>query len=155
MRIILNRLSHTTHGTFGVLMDDTAVPFAITMERPWLNNQKSISCIPDGVYTAKRCRHSEEYNFKDSPKFGDTFVVENVPNRSHILFHTGNLDDDSHGCILVGEQFGVLGNNPAILASKAGFKEFFRLTSNVHEFQLVINRPVLSLATQRHEATGN
>ena len=61
-----------------------------------------------------------------------------VRSRSNILFHKGNIDDDSHGCILVGEQFGILGGSPAIQASREGFEEFKSLTFGVNEFMLNI-----------------
>ncbi|GAG09917.1 unnamed protein product, partial [marine sediment metagenome] len=110
----LIRISHTTNATFGVLLEED-IPFCVTLERPWLGNIKSISCIPEGFYTFIRI---------ESPKFGDTFKAENVPNRSHILFHKGNLSDDTHGCILVGEQFEPLKGENAVLASGKAFAEF-------------------------------
>src|SRR4030042_111496 len=110
MRLI--RVSHTKEQTFGVLLNDwskEAVPFAVTLERPWLANLRSVSCIPTGIYVCRRVQ---------SPKFGNTFEVSEVPGRSHILFHKGNISDAPHGCILVGAQFDFLNGEPAILASK-------------------------------------
>lgn len=129
----LKRVAYTKDGTFGVLLFGNT-PFAVTLERPWLGNRRNVSCIPEGEYTARRCRKSAEYHWKDSPKFGDTFVVQDVPGRSHILFHKGNLDDDTHGCILIGEQFGVLGDSAGILQSGAGFAEFKMLTAELDDF---------------------
>ena len=135
--INLKRIAHTEDGTFGVLLSG-GKPFAVTLERPWHDNKRGVSCIPTGVYTATRCRKSVYYNYQDSPKFGDTFVVEQVPGRSKILFHKGNLDDDSHGCILVGEQFGVLNGQTAVLASRKGFGEFLAINSDRDTFQFVV-----------------
>lgn len=115
------------HGTYGVLIDGTR-PFAVTLERPWLNNEKSASCIPAGQYTCRRVR---------SPKFGNTFEVTGVPGRTHILFHKGNQVEETQGCILVAEQFGKLGNgNVAVLQSGAGHAEFMLLLSGLDEFAL-------------------
>ena len=110
--------------TYGVLFNN-GVPFALTLERPWLANMRGRSCIPLGRYIAKR---------HVSPKFGETFWVQDVPGRSEILFHKGNLQDDTHGCILVGEQF----NGDGIAASKAGFEEFMKLNEGLDEFVLTI-----------------
>lgn len=49
--------------------------------------------IPSGVYSA--------YG-KTSPKFGTDKLYIDVPGRSNILFHGGNMAEDSRGCILTG-----------------------------------------------------
>lgn len=141
VELTLIRVAYTQHGTFGVLRH--GVPFAVTLERPWLNNvpsrgDKPGSCIPVGTYRCLRCRKSPDYGFKDSPKFGDTFQVFQVPGRSTILFHKGNLDDDTRGCILVGEKFDSIGGIPGIASSAEGFAEFLKLLANEDEFTLKI-----------------
>lgn len=133
----LKRIAYTPHGTFGVLLKDN-IPYAVTLERPWLDNQRKVSCIPEGTYKCLRCRVSPDY-MSDSPRFGDTFQIYDVPDRSNILFHKGNLNDDSYGCVLVGEQFGVLNRTPGILASKAGFDEFKRITDDIDQFWIRIS----------------
>lgn len=124
----LLRIAFTDDGTFGVLFDG-GIPFCVTLERPWLNNKRGESCIPEGNYVCKRV---------NSPRFRNTFEVTNVPGRSHILFHKGNLMDDSHGCILVGEQYELLNKKNAILASGKAFAEFISRTQDFDEFQLRI-----------------
>jgi len=132
----LIRVATGSNGTFGVLVNG-GIPFAVTLERPWRDNVRSLSCIPYGLYRCLRCRVSPDYN-GDSPKFGNTFQVYNVPGRSTILFHKGNLDDDTHGCILVGESFDPIHGRPGIVASTKGFAEFLATLKNVDEFQLEI-----------------
>ena len=122
------RSPSTEDGTFGMMLDDM-IPFCLTLERQWLNNKTGESCIPDGNYACKRV---------NSPKFGNTFEVTNVSNRSHILFHKGNLMDDSHGCIILGEQFEPLNRKNAVLASGKAFTEFIERTKNIDEFKLFI-----------------
>ena len=126
MRLI--RIARNPTATYGVLIQGD-IPFAVTVERPWLDNKKGESCIPAGEYECKRV---------DSPKFGNTFEVTNVPDRSAILFHKGNISDDSHGCILVGEMFNSVLGKPGITASKEGFAEFLHLTSLTNSFTLNI-----------------
>ena len=127
--LIIRRVAtNENKGTFGVLVFEN-IPFALSLERQWLDNKKNVSCIPAGEYICKRV---------DSPRFGNTFEVTDVENRSHILFHKGNLYDDSHGCILVGEEFGQLGSDSGILSSKAGYNEFMSIMSDVDEFRVVI-----------------
>jgi hypothetical protein len=126
--ILIRRVATGDQGTFGVLIYENT-PFSLSLEREWLDNQKSISCIPAGTYICSRV---------DSPKFGDTFEVTNVLGRSHILFHKGNLDEDSHGCILVGEQFGEVKGASGILSSKAGYNELMGIMKDVDIFRAVI-----------------
>lgn len=130
MKMTIKRVSMSGEAVFGVLLDNYGIPFALTAERPWLDNNSNISCIPNGTYTCRRVQ---------SPRFGNTFEVCDVPNRTHILFHKGNIPGkDSHGCILVGEQFGILNGNRAVLASNAGFHEFLQLLADEVEFTLHI-----------------
>lgn len=133
MQLTLVRVSHTHYATYGVLMDEREVPFAVTLERPWLDNLPSNgqipgSCIPAGAYYCERV---------DSPKFGNTFEVKYVPRRTHILIHKGNLAEDTHGCILVGEEFRGVG----IASSTAAFAEFLTITRDAHAFNLSILAP--------------
>jgi len=64
-----------------------------------------------------------------------------VPGRSHILFHKGNLADDSRGCILVGEAFNPVGGVDGITASKEGFTEFLAINDGAMEFTLTVLNP--------------
>lgn len=131
--LIIRRVTTSDQGTFGVLVFEN-IPFAVTLEREWLDNRPSVgdvpgSCIPDGEYICKRV---------NSPRFGDTFEVTNVFNRSHILFHKGNLEDDSRGCILVGEEFGTISGESGIRSSKSGYNEFKAILRDDIEFRLLI-----------------
>ena len=106
------------------------VPFALTLEPPWKDNQPFVSCIPANAYLG-----SAIY----SPKFGNTYQVNDIPDRFDILFHKGNYSNDTQGCILIGEQYGVDGDdNPIITSSSAGFNEFMR-RANGEEIDLVIS----------------
>ena len=95
-KVILQRVSYTQNGTFGVLMDSKGMPLCVTLEDPWNNNERNVSCIPTGTY--KVVPH-------DGTKFRDVWRLENVPDRSAILIHVGNSILDTSGCILVGRSF--------------------------------------------------
>ena len=128
MTLTLKRVARDKFGTFGVLIQNDT-PFAVTCEDLWRENASNVSCIPVGMYRCVRV---------DSPKFGDTFEVTGVPSRAHILFHKGNTEDDTHGCILVGEQFESLNGKTAILASGKGYGEFMERTKGLDSFPLQI-----------------
>ena len=124
----LIRISGIEDGTFGVLLDDN-IPFCLTLERQWLSNRKSESCIPSGEYICQRIT---------SAHFGETFEVMDVKNRSAILFHKGNLLADTHGCIILGEQFESLDGKNAVLASGKAFDEFMKRAEGENEIKFSI-----------------
>jgi hypothetical protein len=64
-----------------------------TLELPWKNNQRKISCVPKGTYKVVK---------RNSPKYGAHFHLLDVANRDFILIHHGNYFTDILGCILVG-----------------------------------------------------
>ena len=114
MKLKLIRLSCSDICTQGILRDeDTKLVLMNTLELPWKDNQRSISCIPPDIYTVA------PYT---SEKYPDTFQILNVPNRTHILIHVGNKVSHTEGCVLVGKYFGMLHYEQAVLASKVSFQ---------------------------------
>lgn len=117
----LNRFLSDEFGTMGSL--SIAGQVFPTLEPPWADNARDVSCIPDGEYTAVSA---------SSSRFGSCYLVLDVPDRDFILFHAGNwagdktkgLRSDSSGCILIGSKFGMLAGQRAVLNSKAAFKKF-------------------------------
>ena len=131
-RITLIRISTENEtGTYGVLKY-LERPFAVTAERESLCNIKNRSCIPEGEYICKRVL---------SPSHGDCFEVQDVPGRSHILFHKGNIAfKDSAGCVLVAESFDMLGEQEAVLNSKHGYNDFMDILKGEDEFHFTIKK---------------
>lgn len=107
-KVLLQRTKLTKYGTRGVLFYDNE-RIAHTLENPWLNNQRQISCIPVGEYRVR------SYS---SEKYPDHWILENVESRSYILIHEGNTVKDTLGCILVGDTISQHNNKPAIRNSK-------------------------------------
>jgi hypothetical protein len=130
MKITIKRISNPTDATLGVLLLDS-IPFCVTLEDSWRDNKRQISCIPAGDYVCKRV---------NSPKFGEVFQVQDVPNRTHILFHAGNTEHDTSGCILLGTSFGTINTDPAVLQSARALVRFMERLRGIDEFPLkVIN----------------
>lgn len=115
-------------GTPGILAcgDDL---WCATLERKWEDNKPEISCIPPGKYTCRRG------NF---PKHGVTFEVTGVANRTSILFHKGNFQGDSLGCILVATGFAPINGQLAVSASGEGFNRFLEYLKADNEFELTV-----------------
>jgi len=104
-----------------------------SIERPWLNNARNISCYPEGVYIAKWLERSA------SGKYKRCWHVQNVPGRSGILWHIGNLVKHSKGCTLPGMRHGMLGGLPAVLSSGAGLNLMRRELSGSNFILVVSN----------------
>lgn len=97
--LTLTRCVNGKFGAFGCLTWG-ASPMCVTLERPWLDNQRNVSCIPAGTYRCTKYR---------SEKFDDCVYVHDVPGRDGILIHAGNVIADTEGCILVGKSFSPAG----------------------------------------------
>ena len=72
---------------------------AYSLELPWFENQKNISCIPDGKYKYKVAKYTPQNPEKLPYK---AIKILNVPNRTGIWCHVGNWLKDTTGCILFG-----------------------------------------------------
>ena len=93
-----------------------------TLENSWQDNQRNISCIPEGVYPV-RLRLPRESGTRDYLHL----LVQEVPNRDFILVHRGNFPSQTQGCLLVGlgtEQDVV---NNSVLAMDLLIKEILNL----------------------------
>ena len=96
VNLLIIRDTFTEKSTIGRLFIN-GESFCDTLENPWIDNQRSISCIPKGRYKV-RLRYPRESATRDYLHL----LVQDVPNRDWILFHKGNTAKDTSGCILVG-----------------------------------------------------
>ena len=97
INLLIIRDTFTENSTIGELFIN-GERFCDTLENPWLDNQRNISCIPAGNYKV-RLRLARESATRDYLHL----LVQDVPNRDYILFHRGNTAKDTSGCILVGQ----------------------------------------------------
>lgn len=96
----LKRIAKDNNGVHGVLIVN-GKPVCVTTERPWLDNKPRESAIPEGTYQAQKF---------SGQKYKDVWELKDVPGRSAILIHQGNVAiKDSLGCILVGKGFADFG----------------------------------------------
>lgn len=94
MIVTLHRIKQDQYGTHGVIEDAEGNVICSTIERPWLNNAHGVSCVPDRDYPCEP--HIKSNNGQHC------WELQNVPDRTGILIHTGNTEGDSEGCIIVG-----------------------------------------------------
>lgn len=100
MRGLLVRDTYWETGTYGILRVGGLELF--TAECPWKDNQRFVSCIPDGAYTVSQ---------HQSPKFGWCYAItgrrvtlhdEGDGSRFACLFHAANWPHQLNGCIAPG-----------------------------------------------------
>ncbi|MDF2178373.1 DUF5675 family protein [Aliiglaciecola sp. CAU 1673] len=101
------------------------------LERPWLNNKPNQSCICAGRYEVDFLARS------GSGKYRDVYWLQDVPGRSGILIHKGNIVAHSTGCLILGKRRGKLGGQRAVLNSHTAMQEFVELM-NKQAFSLQI-----------------
>jgi len=97
INLLIIRDTFTEESTIGKLFINGEL-FCDTLENPYINNERNISCIPAGQYKVRLrlARESATRNYLH-------LLVQEVPSRSYILFHRGNTAKDTRGCILVGQ----------------------------------------------------
>ena len=122
IKLILSRdkLPIETLGTYFVMRGNEELYRCRVVELPWLNNQKRISCIPDGVYPCEKI---------STKKHPNSFLINKVPNRDAIMIHVGNFATgkkvDTEGCQCPGLRFidlddnGTLDVDGSVIAMKA------------------------------------
>ena len=121
INLLLIRNTFTEESTVGELFIN-GERICDTLENPWLDNQRNISCIPEGEYPV-RLRTARESATRDYLHL----LVQDVPNRDFILVHRGNFPSQTQGCLLVGlgTQHNVVNNST--LAMDLLIKEILNL----------------------------
>ena len=101
MNLYLKR-KYYDNGTEGILtIDQDARPFCYTIELPWIDNERGISCIPAGIYVLQK-RYSKRFKWH--------LHVQDVPDRTLILIHPANdAKKELKGCIAPVLTFGKPG----------------------------------------------
>lgn len=86
--------SDQTLGALIVMDDGIQIYSCKTLELPWFQNKRRMSCIPVGMYEVIK---------RVSPNHGDHFHIQNVPERDMILMHSANFTRQLLGCIAPGK----------------------------------------------------
>jgi len=129
MNIHLDRFAYTPMGVFGNLSIGEFNCY--TVERPWLDNQPNVSCIPIGMYPVELGMYN---------KGGySAYEIMGVKDRSLIKIHIANTMKDVVGCIGVGSSLGWVHNNWAVMNSAKTLKEFMEECEIIAPDSIVIS----------------
>ena len=80
-----------------------------SIELRWANNERNVSCVPEGVYPVAIIQH---------PKFGECLQINGVKGRSGILVHVANdAQKELRGCIA--PVFSLSGNGKGLYSRMA------------------------------------
>jgi len=109
MKLQVYRFNKGKDSTNGILFD-------ITKEKRFMcytleDEEREVkvfgeTCIPSIEYTLgfrKEGKFHEKYAFRFADIHIGMIEIQNVPNFKHILIHCGNTDEDTAGCLLVGD----------------------------------------------------
>lgn len=107
IRICRTYRNTSTTGEAAVWKDGEKIFEFKTLELPWRDNERNVSCIPEGEYLVKKMYPTSKRKYQ-------YFWVQDVPGRDSILFHPGNYTHQIKGCILPGEEFADLDNDNII-----------------------------------------
>ncbi len=136
MDLRLKRTDKREDGVFGQLFrQDTGDQIACTLEHSYdagLGDGSYTSKIPNGTYECVRGMH-RLHNMKEP---FETFEITGIKGHTNILFHVGNFNNDSEGCVLVG---GGYGGDPRMLYdSRRTFTKLMNLQYGVDKFTLIV-----------------
>lgn len=121
-------------GIFGSLLDEYGNELAVTLEHAYQDGTDFWPKLPDGVYRCVRGIH----HFNGATTGFETFEITKVPGHTGILFHVGNYNKDSDGCILVGRNIVPIADCQAISASALTFDDLMDFLEEVNEFTLTV-----------------
>lgn len=99
----------------------------VSLELPWRDNKKGISCIPPGKYKIKPGESSRKLGGRT-----DLYLIHGTEPRTWVFFHAGNwagdkamgYRSDSKACVLLGSAHTTMYKQKAISNSQNTIKDF-------------------------------
>ena len=131
MKGIIKHTEFKPDGIFGEFSFEDEGRFCFTLEHSYDNQPK----LQPGTYTCVRGTHK----LHNGVPF-ETFEITGVAGHAGILFHAGNFNRDSEGCVLVGHTIAVDPNtgDEMVTGSKDEFKAFMARLEGVDSWQLEV-----------------
>src|ERR1017187_591661 len=125
MDVTLFRTEFGPNGVFSNLFEPDNDRIASCLEHSYQNEAGLwLSKIPPGAYTCQRGTHQ----LANAIPFV-TFEIMGVPGHTGLLFHAGNFEDASEGCVLLGQ----IRKGNEMINSRAAFDNFMLLQNNIYQ----------------------
>ena len=106
MKLTVVRTQFGTDATNGLLFIDGLFECYTLEDQYQAVKVMHETCIPEGTYDIK-FRKTEGFHSKYSERYKNAHYgmlhIQDVPNFTYILIHTGNSDEHTSGCLIVGE----------------------------------------------------
>jgi hypothetical protein len=133
----LNTTDQRPDGIFSALYSDET-RLGVTLEHAYEDADGNWRPkLPRGAtYRCRRGMHRLSHYNKGEPF--ETFEVMDVPGHSGILFHPGNFNRDSDGCLLTGSELKTESSEWWVTQSSATFRRFMQTLSGIDEFELTV-----------------
>ena len=138
--LVLYRRWFKDDGIFGILHLSPKIGL-YTLEHSYHMQSK----VPQGTYLCERGIHILKHGSVE------TFQVTHVPDHNGILFHPGNTEHDSDGCILLGTSLSLPDNIMSIdrlISSQSAFSTFMNYLEDVNRFTLIIENDQTEILPQ-------
>jgi hypothetical protein len=133
MDIRLIRRDWSEEGIFGELVDTSGNLICYTLEHAFpQDGGKYEPKLPSGSYVCLIGTHRLDHN----PAPFQAYEVTGVPGHTGILFHVGNYNADSDGCILLGTA--IAGRDQSLTESRVAFSKFMTLQNGLNTFNLTV-----------------
>lgn len=137
MNLTLTRKAWRSDGIFSVLTDEHGNVVAHTLEHSYPDSPAGwMAKIPEGTYACVRGPHRLHGMTEDFI----TFEITGIDGHTDLLFHWGNWNKDSEGCVLVGQSEVNSGGVEMVTASQATFVKFMTLQAGINTFTLTVTR---------------
>ena len=138
MKLKLIRTNSSKNSTNGLLYDITSDPefMCYTLEdEPREIKVKYMTCISAGEYTLGLKTHGrlhDKYQFRFPELHVGMIELLDVPNFTDILIHCGNTNEDTSGCLLVGDTQENNNTKKSGFIGKSTFA-YFRIYKSISE----------------------
>lgn len=137
MKLLLQRMAYQTDGVFSKLFlfvgdeqVNTQPALCVTLEHSYDGRPK----LAPGTYLCVRGQHRLHGMTEDFT----TFEITGVIGHSGILFHWGNFNKDSDGCVLLGHTIADSPQGTMVTDSRATFAKFMKTLAGANEVQLEV-----------------
>ncbi len=144
MDLTLTRFLSRADGIFSRLFTPDGSLLAVTLEHAYLQDSNAGAegavlvyspKIPLGAFACHRGMHQ----LASMTEPFETFEICGVQGHCNLLFHAGNFNKDSEGCILLGEDCTGSTEGEMVTNSRATFTKFMQAQTGIDSFTLTVN----------------